>query len=90
MSQVVIDGYVLKGSATMPQQRRNMIDYMVVCVNDYADRHGLTRTGAFDYLLRNKGLDFLEDCYEAEHTLSLDDALDDLDAVCKRNEGVST
>ena len=33
-----------------------------------------------------KGLEFLEDCYEAEHTLSLDDALDDLDAVCKGNE----
>ena len=70
----------------MSNKQRNMINYMVVCVNDYADRHGLTRAGSFDYLLRNKGLQFLEDCYEAEHTLSLDDALDDLDAVCKRNE----
>ena len=67
-----------------------MINYMVVCVNDYADRHGLTRTDAFDYLLHNKGLDFIEDCYEAEHALSLDDALDDLDAVCRRNERVAT
>ncbi len=65
-----------------------MINYMVVCVNDYADRHGLSCAGAFDYLSRNKGLDFLEECYDAEHTLSLDEALDDLDAVCKRNEGV--
>ena len=70
----------------MPQQRRNMIDYMVVCVNDYADRHGLSRMASFDYLLRNKGLDFLEDCYDAEHTLSLDETIDDLDAICKRNE----
>ena len=74
----------------MLQQRRNMINYMVVCVNDYADRHGLTRADTFDYLMRNKGLDFLEDCYDAEHTLSLDDALDDLDAVCKRNERLAT
>ena len=71
----------------MSDLRRNMINYMVVCVNDYADRHGLAYAEAFDYLLRNKGLDFLEDCYDAEHTLSLDTALDDLDAVCKRNEG---
>ena len=77
------------GKLTMPPQGRNMIDYMVVCVNDYADRHGLTRAGSFDYLMRNKGLDFLEDCYEAEHTLSIDDALDDLYAVCKRNEGIA-
>ena len=68
--------------------QRNMINYMVVCVNDYADRHGLSYAETFDYLLRNKGLDFLEDCYDAEHTLSLDTALDDLDAICKRNEGL--
>lgn len=70
----------------MPEQIRNTINYMVVCVNDYADRHGLSRTGAFDYLRRNRGLAFLEECYEAEHTLSLDEALDDLEAVCRRHE----
>ena len=79
----------LKGGNRMSGEKRRIVDYMVVCVNDYADRHGLSRTDSFDYLLRNKGLDFLEDCYEAEHTLSLDDALDDLDAICKRNEGVA-
>lgn len=68
---------------------RNIIDYMVVCVNDYADRHSLSRTAAFDYLRKNKGLDFLEDCYEAEHTLSLEEALSDLEAICKRNETVT-
>ncbi len=70
----------------MSQQKRNMINYMVVCVNDYAERHGLSLSDSFDYLRRNKGLSFIEDCYEVEHTLSLDDALDDLDAICKRNE----
>ena len=51
----------------LPAQR-NMIDYMVVCVNDYADRHGLSAVESFDYLFRYKGLDFLEECYEVEHT----------------------
>ena len=73
---------------SMSDLQRNMINYMVVCVNDYADRHGLSYVETFDYLLRNKGLDFLEDCYDAEHTLSLDTALDDLEAICKRNEGL--
>lgn len=63
-----------------------MINYMVVCVNDYADRHGRVPAEAFDYLRRNKGLEFLEECYEAEHTLSLEDALDDLDHICRRHE----
>lgn len=68
--------------------RRNMIDYMVVCVNDYADRHGISVVDSFDYLSKNKGLDFLEECYDVEHTLSLDTALEDIDAICKRNEGM--
>ena len=72
----------------MEREQRNKIDYMVVCVNDYAERHGLSMIDAFDYLSRNKGLDFLEECYDVEHTLPLDTALEDLDVVCKRNERV--
>jgi hypothetical protein len=34
-----------------------------------------------------KGIDFLVDCYDAEHTLSLNDAVDDLTLVCKSNGG---
>ena len=29
-----------------------MIDYMVVCVNDYADIHGLSFKDLFDYLAK--------------------------------------
>ena len=70
----------------MSKQTLDMINYMVVCVNDFADRHGLSRPGAFDYLQRNRGLAFLEECYDAEHTLSLNEALDDLEAICHRHE----
>jgi hypothetical protein len=72
----------------MSHEKRNIIDYMVVCVNDYAERHGISFVDSFDYLSANKGLDFVEECYDTEHTLSLETALDDIDAVCKRNEGV--
>ncbi len=34
-----------------------------------------------------KGLEFLDECYEAEHTLSLDDAVEELTIICKRNGG---
>jgi len=75
------------GREEMSESRRNMINYMVVCVNDYADRHGYAFADSFDYLRHNKGLEFLEECYDAEHTLSLDEALEDLESICKRNEG---
>jgi hypothetical protein len=42
---------------------------------------------AFNYLNAYKGIDFLVECYDAEHTLSLDGAVDDLSAVCKNNGG---
>lgn len=37
----------------MERKLRNKIDYMVVCVNDYADRHGLSMSDSLDYLARN-------------------------------------
>jgi len=42
---------------------------------------------AFAYLYKHKGIEFLDECYDAEHQLSLDDAVDDLTAICKRNGG---
>lgn len=70
-----------------PSLLRKVADYLVVCVNDFADTHGLSRPEAYDYLHNYKGLSFLVDCYEVEHTLSLDDALSDLQTICRQNGG---
>ena len=40
--------------------------YFVYCINAFAAYHGLTSKQAFAYLHRFKGLDFLDECYEAE------------------------
>ena len=42
---------------------------------------------AYNYLSKYSGLDFIIDCYESEHTLSIDDAVEDMHAICKRNGG---
>ena len=34
----------------MSELMKNKIDYFVVCVNDFADRHGMSYVAAFDYL----------------------------------------
>ena len=31
----------------------------------------------------------MKECYEAEHTVSLDDAVEDLTEICKRNGGLT-
>ena len=68
---------------------KNKIDYFVVCVNDFADTHGMSYTAAFDYLKAYKGLDFLSNHYDIEHTYSIEDAVADLAQVCARNGGVA-
>ena len=63
------------------------VQYYVMCVSAFSDRKGLEKRDAFNYLYDYDGINFLVDCYEAEHTLSLDDAVDDLTHVCKNNGG---
>jgi hypothetical protein len=64
------------------------IPYMNVCVKAFAKRFDLPLRNAFNYLNRFKGMDFLVNTYEAEHQLSIDDAVDDLAIVCNRNGGL--
>lgn len=63
------------------------IEYVVACVGAFALRFGLSNPQAYAYLRRFSGIDFLLDCYAAEHTLSIDDAVDDLRIICSREGG---
>ncbi len=65
----------------------NRIEYVVCCVGAFAERFNLTNAQAYAYLRRFTGIDFLLDCYAAEHTLSIDDAVDDLVHVCIQKGG---
>lgn len=68
--------------------RKDIIEYVVMAISEFAKQHLLTIKEASNYLRRFRGIDFLEQCYPAEHTLSLKDCLDDLTAICKRNGGM--
>jgi hypothetical protein len=63
------------------------VQYYVMCVSAFSNKKGLNQRDTFNYLYNHKGIDFLIECYEAEHTLSLDDAVEDLTRVCKNNGG---
>jgi hypothetical protein len=66
----------------------NRIQYYIMCVSAFSNRKDLNQQDAFNYLYDHHGIEFLIDCYDAEHTLSLDDAVDDLIMVCKNNGGI--
>lgn len=71
----------------MGMVERKQIDYTVACVNEFAKRKAIHPQKAFFYLDEYKGIKFLKENYDIEHTLSMEDALDDLDMICKNNGG---
>ena len=69
------------------EKKKSRMAYFIACVSEFARAHGLAHHESFDYLDRYKGMDFLVKCYEAEHTLSFADAVNDLNVVCRRHGG---
>lgn len=60
------------------RRTKDRIEYFVACVTEFTDAFGLDYQKSFDYLDRHCGMDFLMKCYEAEHTVSFADAVNDL------------
>jgi hypothetical protein len=71
----------------MAKEEINILDYIVVCISEFASRYGIHMRDAYIYLSQNKGIEFLKDFYDVEHTLSFDDVMDDLTSVCQKNGG---
>ena len=75
------------GAGENMSELKKKINYTVVCVNEFANRHHLSPKEAFMYLYAHKGIEFIKENYDAEHTLSFDDAVDDLTLICRNNGG---
>ncbi len=71
----------------MTKQEVKILNYIVICISEFAKQKSIKTKDAYNYLKEYKGLEFLNECYEAEHTLSLNDAVEDLTEICKRNGG---
>ena len=65
----------------------NIIEYVNCCVGAFANHFHLTLAQSYAYLRRFQGIDFLIDCYPAEHTLSIEDAVEDMAVFCQKNGG---
>ena len=85
---MIIFAHVRQKKANVWKKTKNKIEFMVVCISEFARRYKLTLQQAFRYLNNWKGLAFLEEFYDVEHLLSIEDAVDDLTVVCKKNGGM--
>ena len=71
----------------MSVKEKNVIHWSVVCINEFARQFAIDIKSAFKYLYKHGGINFLKEHYEAEHTLSFGEAVDDLRLVCRNNGG---
>ena len=55
-----------------------------------AKKRGMTLHEAYDFVSRHKGIAFLSEFYDVEHTLNSDDVVEDVLAVCGENGGLRT
>lgn len=63
------------------------IGYKLDSIYEFASKHGLTNGQAANYLAKFGGIDFLDEFYEIEHTLSFADCIEDLTTICRHNGG---
>lgn len=56
----------------MSELQKNMIDYFVIWINEFAKRYDMSPVDAIVYLDKYNGLQFLEEFYDVQHTLSFD------------------
>lgn len=68
-------------------EERKTINYMVACVSEFAKANQMKQKMAFQFLFRNKGISFLKENYDVEHTLSFEEVIEDLMLICKKNGG---
>lgn len=71
----------------MAKEDVNILNYIVVCISEFARKYEMHMRDAYIYLSENKGIEFLKEFYDVEHTLSFEEVLDDLASVCRKSGG---
>ena len=62
--------------------------YFIMILGMIAKKCGMSLHEAYDFVSRRKGIAFLSEFYDVEHTLNSDDVVEDVLAVCAENGGV--
>ena len=66
---------------------RDIIEFIIVIVGEFAKRHGMSDTLAFRYLDKYAAISYLKNNYGIAHTLPFNDVVDSLSIYCKTRGG---
>ena len=70
-----------------PTKEKNIIEYLVVFVVEFAKHFGLTEAQSFNYLDQYGAMLLLEQQYNYAHTQSFASIVDDVTQYCQRKGG---
>ena len=71
----------------MDIELRNIVEYIIALVSEFAKAHKLTDSQAYRYLERFKAIGFINTHYSIAHTLRMEDVLADITDYCRRHGG---
>lgn len=74
---------------TEDRKTKNIIEYVMVCIDAFAEDTGINIQEAYYYLKEFGGIKFLFEFYDIEHTLSIENAVEDLKLLCVNNGGIT-
>ena len=66
---------------------RDIFEYIIALVNEFARRYGLTDRQAYNYIRHHKGVAFIEQNYGIMHTLDFDESVDSVTMYCRKTGG---
>lgn len=69
------------------RKTKNIIEYILVCIDAFAEDTEINIQEAYRYLKEFGGIKFLFEFYDIEHTLSIENAVDDLKLICENKGG---
>ena len=66
---------------------RDIIEYTIALVNEFAKRFKLSDKQAYNYIRLHKGIAFIESNYGIIHTLDFNEAVESVAMFCRRKGG---
>ena len=66
---------------------RDIIEYIIALVNEFAKRFGFSEKQAYRYIRIHKGVAFIEQNYGIIHTLDFNEAVDSVALYCRKAGG---
>ena len=72
----------------MKYESRDIMEYIIALVNEFAKKFNLSDKQAFNYIRNHQGVTFIEDNYGIIHTLDFQEAVESVALFCRKTGGM--